>query len=259
MNTKTKILAVSLVAVSLFGAASAQTVDAEAGYVNPEEVEPNTTVSNQEFNVVVDNLSADGDTDEAYFEFPHFLNESLSPNDVQSNISISSSKTLVDSDNDGVKESVKVGLSRDGEGSVTGNMTLDIGITYPEQFDSFPVEVTINDSSNGESTTTLNVVNAEDISSSEETSDDTQDSDSTNDEKTDTSDDTTNEDSKDTADQTEDETTDNQDEETNNQEDTSNSDSSSTGDSTTRERDSSERSNDGVIQNIISILEGLLS
>lgn len=297
MTTKTKLLAVSLIAVSLLGTASAQTVDAEAGFVNPEEVEPNTTVSNQEFNIVVENLSADGDTDEAYFEFPHFLNESLSPNSVDSNISISSSKTLVDSDNDGVKESVKVGLSRDGEGAVTGNITLDIGITYPEEFDSFPVEVTVNDSKNGESTTTLNVANAEDSSSDEETADDTEDnqtedtvddtedeedssdsttddSDSNGDETSDSGDSNSNE-TEDSTDQNGEETEDNQteedsstdnqtentedpDEETTDQNSTEGSDEEDSADNpNTGDDEDSETGNEGPIESIISFLTDL--
>jgi len=284
MKTENKILTVSLIAVSLFGAASAQSVDVEPGYVNPQEVEPNTTVSNQEFNTVVNNLSADGDTDEIYFEFPHFLNESLSPNNVDSNISISSSKTMVDSDNDGTVESVKVGISRDGEGSVTGNITLDIGITYPAEFDSFPVEATVNDSSNGDSTTTLNVNNAgttqeetsdseesdstenstedsestdeedgEDSSDSgdnEETEEDTNDSDSTEDETSDQEEAESDSDSGETDEQqNEDETTDNSDEETSDEE------SSSTDEN--RGEESSETTDAGIVEALISFFEGI--
>lgn len=278
MKIKTKLLAVSLITASFIGAATAQTVDAEAGYVSPQEVEPNTTVSNQEFNVVVDHLSADGDTDHVYFEFPHFLNESLSPNAVNSNISVSSSKTLVDQDNDGVKESVHVGLSRDGDGAVTGNITLDIGITYPAEFDSFPVDVKVNDSSNGAATTTLNVINAadsdsntgdqQDDSTSDDSTDNTQDSsDSTTDDSTNTTEDSnTNETSEDTTsdestndtsadntqDSNQDSTQDTQDEET------SNTDSQdSTTDESTPEENNNSGSNEGVVEAIISFFTGL--
>jgi hypothetical protein len=272
MNIKTKLLAVSLIAASFLGAASAQTVDAEAGYVSPQEVEPNTTVSNQEFNVVVENLSADGDTDHVYFEFPHFLNESLSPNTVDTNISVSSSKSLVDNDNDGVKESVHVGLSRDGEGAVTGNITLDIGVNYPADFDSFPVDVKVNDSRNGADTTTLNVENAaadeetsnetEDDSTSDSDTEDNQEStDNTTDDSTNTTEDSNtdetenNESTDDTSDSNTDDT-----EETNSTEDeeTSGQDSqNSTEDSSTPEDSDSSESDEGIVETIISFFTGL--
>jgi hypothetical protein len=273
MNIKTKLLAVSLITASFLGAASAQTVDAEAGYVSPQEVEPNTTVSNQEFNVVVENLSADGDTDHVYFEFPHFLNESLSPNTVDTNISVSSSKSLVDQDDDGVKESVHVGLSRDGEGAVTGNITLDIGIDYPAEFDSFPVDVKVNDSRNGADTTTLNVENVEaadeetsnetedDSTSDSDTEDNQESTDNTTDDSTNTTDDSNtdetenNESTDDTSDSNTDET-----EETNSTEDEETSGQESqngTEDSSTPEDSDSSESDEGIVETIISFFTGL--
>lgn len=161
MTTLTKLATLSALLVSLIALSSAQSVELESGFVAPAEVAPGEDISGQQFNVVVHDLSADGNTDYLFFEFPEQFADRLSPNNVDSNVSISSSKKLVDYDGDDVKETVQVGLSEDGEGSVTANVTLDTEVNYPQQFENFRVEVHVEDSSNGQSSNILQVTNAE--------------------------------------------------------------------------------------------------
>jgi len=192
MKTRTKILTAFVTSLAMVSLGSAQTVNPEPGFVQPAEVESNTTYSNQQFNIVIESLSADGDTDHVYFEFPDFLNESLSPNNVDSNISVSSSSTLTDYNGDGVQDTVRVGLSRDGEENTTGNVTLDTGITYPVDFESFEVRVYVEDSVNGNGTTDLEVANAASETDSDSTQNDSDDTEDSTTEPTDDSDSTGN-------------------------------------------------------------------
>ena len=156
-----KLLTVSVLFVAMIGLGSAQSVDVEQGFVQPESVSPGQDVSNQLFNVKINALSADGDTDYVYFQFPDEFAGSLSPNTVDSNISVSSSNSVVDYDEDGNPETVEVGISEDGNSSVYANVTLDTGVSYPQNFSDFEVEVAVEDSANGEDSTTLQVVNAD--------------------------------------------------------------------------------------------------
>jgi thiol:disulfide interchange protein len=166
---KTKLLTLSLAAIAIFGLATAQsTVNVEGQYAEPAQASPGDDISNQMFSVMIDGLSADGDTDYVYFEFPNEFEGQLSPNTVDSNVSVSSSNSLVDYDNDSVQETVEVGLSQDGNNSVTAEVILDAGVTYPDQFEDFEVNVAVEDSSNGEDSTSLEVTNS---ASEEETSD----------------------------------------------------------------------------------------
>jgi hypothetical protein len=166
---KTKLLTLSLASIAIFGLATAQsTVSVEGQYAEPAQASPGDDISNQMFNVMINGLSADGDTDYVYFEFPNEFEGQLSPNTVDSNVSVSSSNSLVDYDKDSVHETVEVGLSQDGNNSVTAEVTLDTGVTYPDQFEDFEVNVAVEDSSNGEDSTSLEVTNS---ASEEETSD----------------------------------------------------------------------------------------
>ncbi|MFT4892714.1 MAG: hypothetical protein ACI8Z7_000498 [Candidatus Nanohaloarchaea archaeon] len=158
---KTKLLTLSLAAIAIFGLATAQsTVNVEGQYAEPAQASPGDDISNQMFSVMIDGLSADGDTDYVYFEFPNEFEGQLSPNTVDSNVSVSSSNSLVDYDNDSVQETVEVGLSQDGNNSVTAEVILDAGVTYPDQFEDFEVNVAVEDSSNGEDSTSLEVTNS---------------------------------------------------------------------------------------------------
>ncbi|MFQ3274890.1 MAG: hypothetical protein ACI9LV_000427 [Candidatus Nanohaloarchaea archaeon] len=172
---KTKLLTISLATIAIFGLATAQsTVSVEGQYAEPSQASPGDDISNQMFSVMIEGLSADGDTDYVYFEFPNKFEGRLSPNTVDSNVSVSSSNSLVDYDNDSVQETVEVGLSRDGNNSVTTEVTLDTGVTYPDQFEDFNVNVYVEDSSHGEDSTSLEVTN----SASEEETSDSQDTES---------------------------------------------------------------------------------
>lgn len=230
-----KLFTASVLFVAMIGLGSAQSVDTEPGFVQPESVSPGQDVSNQLFNVKINALSADGDTDYVYFQFPDEFAGSLSPNTVDSNISVASSNSVVDYDEDGNQETVEVGLSEDGNSSVYTNITLDTGVSYPQNFDDFEVEVTVEDSANGEDSTTLQVKNAD--AASDDTSDSTSDS----------------------SDSTED--SDSTDESTEDTTDTGNQDTSGTGssdDSTGSDQDSQDESSEGgFISGIVSFFTGL--
>lgn len=236
---KTKILIITLASIAILGLASAQsTVNIEGNFVVPDQVTQGESLSNQKFNVMISGMSADGNTDYLYFEFPNRFKSNFSLNNVASNISISSSKTVVDYDGDGVQETVQIGMSRDGEGNVTGNVTLDTGFTYPEDFESMEVQAHIQDSKYGNDTASLTVT-------SESTTDDTTQSDDGT-EGEETTDNSTQEDSStsdsDDSDTTEDSDTSETDDSTQEDSDTSGSDDSTSSetDGSTQESDSSE-------------------
>ena len=189
---KTKLLTLSLATIAIFGLATAQsTVNIKGQYAEPAQASPGDDISNQMFSVMINDLSADGDTDYVYFEFPNEFGGQLSPNTVDSNVSVSSSNSLVDYDNDSVQETVEADLSRDGNNSVTAEVTLDTGVTYPDRFEDFNVNVYVEDSSNGEDSASLEVTN----SAAEEEEETTDNQESGTGSETDPSQETENEDS----------------------------------------------------------------
>lgn len=279
MRLASKLVAASLLLIVSAGAVSAAQVDVESGFTQPSEVEAGSTVQNQLFNVNIHSLSADGDTDYVYFQFPNEFEGNLSLNSVDSNISISSSKTLVDYDNDSLEETAKVGLSRDGEGNVTGNVTLDATVSYSPEFDQAEVNVQAVDSSNGEDSAKLEVVDMEQETSDSQNTSDTEEStdteqtenDSTTEEtdsadETDTENNTTDSEQSDPVDESESDSTDNNqtqtDEETDNTEENGTTETDNTEDTTnstdSEETDSQESSGDqGIIASIVSFFTGL--
>jgi len=171
MNKQLKIPAVILASIVLLGMASAQAVNIEPGNVDPETVTPDTDVSDQEFTVMVNNLSTDDETDYIYFEFPDFLEDSVEPNEVDTNVTISEEVELTDYDEDEIDETVMVGLNPESEDDVTGdenmsnttsaNVTLEADVDYSDTFENFNVTVHAVDSQNGENSTNLSVYNEE--------------------------------------------------------------------------------------------------
>lgn len=180
----TKYTAV-LIAVSLFtGVAAAQSASISSQSVTPEEVTAGEEVQNQEFNIVIEDFSADGDTNDVYFEFSDFSEDALSVNQVESSVSVDSSASLLDGNEDGKQNVVYVGLVEDNDSPVTADVTLDIDVQYPEDFQSTTVDAYIEDSSHGDASTTLEVASTD----SEETNEENQDE---NSQETGTSEDTT--------------------------------------------------------------------
>jgi hypothetical protein len=124
------------------------------GTASPDEVSPGDTVNNQQVHVVVDNVSADGDTDRYYVEFPNDLADGLSPNSAEANdTAITSSIQVVDGyDDDGVDDTLTFATSASGGGSIPLNLTIDTGVDYPDKEDRHEIDFRAVDSSNGQAT-----------------------------------------------------------------------------------------------------------
>jgi len=140
------------------------------GSASPTEVQPGTTVDNQNVSYTVTNLSQDGDTDVHYVEFPDALASGLSINSADSNAtSITSSANLVDGfDGDGTDDTVKFATSGDGGGGIDATLSTDISVTYPSTNDTYAIDVRTVDS-DGEVVTRTGVTS---ISASGESTDD---------------------------------------------------------------------------------------
>jgi hypothetical protein len=153
------LLAVSVVAGTVPVGGTTATVAAENvavvdGSAAPDEVSPGTTVNNQQVHVVVDSVSADGDTDRYYVEFPNDLADGLSPNYAAANdTAITSSIQTVDGyDDDGVDDTLTFATSATGGGSIPLNLTVDTGVDYPDTEDTHEIDFRVVDSSNGQDT-----------------------------------------------------------------------------------------------------------
>jgi len=183
MKKQSKIPALILASIFLLGMASAQEVNIEPGNIDPETVTSDTNSSSQEFNVVVNNLSTDDEVDYIYFEFPDFLEDSVEPNEVDTNVTISNETNVTDFDEDGINETVVTGLNPESEefldedenmsNTASANVTLDADVDYSDLFEEFNMTVHAMDSENGENSTNLTVYR-EGINDTENTSNETE-------------------------------------------------------------------------------------
>ncbi|MFB6072886.1 MAG: PGF-CTERM sorting domain-containing protein [Halobacterium sp.] len=129
------------------------------GSAEPAVVEPNTTIDNQEVYVVLANVSADGDTDKHFVEFPNDLASGLSLNSasVNGSASIASSAELVEGfDDDNTTETVRFQTDTDEGGVVDLRIGVDISVPYPGDERNYWVDARVVDS-NGETDTMTDV------------------------------------------------------------------------------------------------------
>jgi len=136
------------------GQVAAADVTVVDGSADPAEVSPGDTVDNQQVTVVVDNVSADGNTDTFYLEFPNELANGLSPNYADANdTSVTESIQLVDGyDGDGKDDTLKFSTGASGGGSIPLELTIDTGVSYPDTEAVYDLGFRASDSSNGQAT-----------------------------------------------------------------------------------------------------------
>jgi len=125
------------------------------GSASPDAVTAGETVNNQRIHVDVADVSADGDTDWHYVEFPNELAGSLSVNSADAaGTAVTSSANLVDGfDDDGVDDTVRFATSADGGGSIDTTVTVDVAISaYPAGNATYAVDARVVDSIAGTAT-----------------------------------------------------------------------------------------------------------
>jgi len=125
------------------------TVAIVGGSATPNEVPPGTTVDNQEIMVDLSGVSADGNTDTHYVEFPNALADGLSVNSasVEGSASIAQSAELVDGfDGDGVADTVRFQTDADGGGSTSLGVAVDVSVDYPDVEWTYDIDARIEDS-----------------------------------------------------------------------------------------------------------------
>lgn len=156
-----KTLAVAAAAISMVS--SAASLDFGASSAEPSTVQAGETVNNQVFSFEVQEVSADGNTDTFYVEFPNELNNSVSANQASfDNASVTSSVQLVDGpDADGVDETFRFATSLAEDDTVALKATLDASVDYPDEAASYAVMATVEDSSGDTSTAQIATIQAE--------------------------------------------------------------------------------------------------
>lgn len=118
--------------------------------IDPPGYQPNEDLDHLFVGLEIKGLSADGETDWIYYRFPDFVY--LDPRSVESNLSISSEEKLVDQNDDGVKETLVLGVNSNSSGDVTGDIVLDTAARI-EAYRDFKINSTIQDSKYGNVTT----------------------------------------------------------------------------------------------------------
>ena len=119
------------------------------GSATPSEVLPGTTVDNQEISVDLSGVSADGNTDTHYVEFPNALADGLSVNSasVEGSASIAQSAELVDGvDGDGIADTVRFQTDADGGGTTSPTTTVDVSVDYPNVEWTYDIDARVEDS-----------------------------------------------------------------------------------------------------------------
>ena len=119
------------------------------GLADPDTVPPGTTVDNQEVTVDLSGVSADGNTDTHFVEFPNVLASGLSVNSasVNGSASIAQSAELVDGfDGDGVADTVRFQTDADGGGSTSLGVAVDVSVDYPDVEWTYDIDARIEDS-----------------------------------------------------------------------------------------------------------------
>lgn len=190
----------SVAAAAIFMVSAAASLSVGTSSAEPATVQPGETVNNQLFEFQVSEVSADGNTDTFYVEFPNDLNDSISANQASfDNASVTSSIELVDGvDEDGVDDTFRFSTSPTGDQDyVTLNAVADVSVDYPDEEASYAVTATVEDSSGETVSSEIATVQAESGSSdSTDESSGSEDSENSSDESSDeTSDDETTEES----------------------------------------------------------------
>ncbi|MFB6195047.1 MAG: hypothetical protein ABEI80_02670, partial [Haloplanus sp.] len=160
-SVRAGVVAAMLVFSAVAGTAAVSTTAEAAGSVSvgdgtaePSQVEAGATVSNQEVYVNVYDVSADGDTDTYYVEFPNELADGLSPNSANANAtSITSSISKVEGyDDDGVQDTLTFATSASGGGEINLNVSVDTSVSYPDGETTYGIDFRVVDSSHGTAT-----------------------------------------------------------------------------------------------------------
>lgn len=152
-------------------------VGIDGGSANPANVSGGTTIDDQKVHVVLSNVSADGDTDTHYVEFPDALASGLSVNgaSVNSSASIAQSAQLVDGfDNDSTQETVKFKTGDNSGGSISLNVTVNVSVEYPDTNATYGIDARVQDSDGDVAevtNVTLITVSSENTSDSDSTDD----------------------------------------------------------------------------------------
>ncbi|MFB6115258.1 MAG: PGF-pre-PGF domain-containing protein, partial [Candidatus Nanohalobium sp.] len=89
-------------------------------------------------------------------------------NGVSSNISVGSSVTSVNVDQDEVVEGLKVGLQEDGEGNVTGEVSFNVAVDYPPKNTTYSFDAKVVDSKTGTDRSSIGTVTVGDGTSESE-------------------------------------------------------------------------------------------
>jgi len=124
-------------------------VDIVDGSADPDQVAPGTTINNQKVTVTLANVSADGDTDTHFIEFPNDLANGLSVNSatVNGSASITQSAQLVEGyDDDNTDETVRFQTDTDAGGVVDLNVTVDTSVDYPDENATYSIDARVEDS-----------------------------------------------------------------------------------------------------------------
>ncbi|OYR69886.1 hypothetical protein DJ71_20975, partial [Halorubrum sp. E3] len=119
------------------------------GSADPDTVSPGTTVNNQGVTVTLANVTADGDTDTQFVEFPNELANGLSVNSasVNGSASIAQSAQLVEGyDADGTDDTVRFQTDDDSGGTVDLNVTVDVSVDYPDENAIYDIDARVEDS-----------------------------------------------------------------------------------------------------------------
>lgn len=158
----------SVAAAAIFMVSTAASLSFGSSSAEPATVQPGETINNQMFEFQVSEVTADGNTDALYVEFPNGLNDSISANKASfDNASVTSSIQLVDGvDGDGVDDTFSFSTSPTGDQDyVTLNAVADISVDYPDEETSYTVTATVEDSSGETASADIATVQVESESS----------------------------------------------------------------------------------------------
>lgn len=118
--------------------------------IDPPSYEPNEEKDHLFIGLDITGLSADGKKDWIYYKFPDFVY--LDPNKINSNVSISSTEKLIDTNGDKIRETIVVGINSNKSGNVTARVILDTAAKF-EGYRDFNINSTVQDSKYGNVTT----------------------------------------------------------------------------------------------------------
>lgn len=147
-----------MIALAIAGMAAAQ-VEVSSASSDPAEVEAGETVDEQAFIMELQGLSTDGEVDYVNLSFSEqFSEDDLSINSVDSNVSIEEDAELVEGDNG---QMITLGLNPEEDEETNAEVTFDMSVTYPEDFESMTVDINIEDSQEESASEALTVETGE--------------------------------------------------------------------------------------------------